>query len=78
MELQALPLVGLICMQPVRHGDQRGFFAETYNQERYVASGLNANFVQDNHSVSTEVGTLRGLHFHRRHLADSVPRAIPR
>ena len=63
MELQALPLVGLVSVQPKRHGDGRGFFAEAYNRERYVASGLNANFVQDNHSVSTAVGTLRGLHF---------------
>ena len=63
MELQALPLVGLVSVQPKRHGDGRGFFAETYNRERYMASGLNTNFVQDNHSVSTAVGTLRGLHF---------------
>lgn len=63
MQLQALQLRGLVCVRPERHGDDRGFFAETYNRERYTALGVNAKFVQDNHSVSTEVGTLRGLHF---------------
>ena len=48
---------------PNRHGDHRGFFAETYSRRKYAALGVDVEFVQDNHSVSKEVGTLRGLHF---------------
>jgi len=46
-----------------RFGDSRGFFAETYSLRKYEELGINFNFVQDNHSLSREVGTLRGLHF---------------
>ena len=46
-----------------RHGDHRGFFAETYSRRQYAELGINVDFVQDNHSLSREVGTLRGLHF---------------
>ena len=47
----------------MRHGDSRGFFAETYSRQRYVEMGIDVEFVQDNHSLSRSVGTLRGLHF---------------
>ena len=47
----------------IRHGDHRGFFAETYNRNKYSEFGIDVEFVQDNHSLSREVGTLRGLHF---------------
>ena len=46
-----------------RHGDHRGFFAETYSRRKYSELGIDVEFVQDNHSLSKEVGTLRGLHF---------------
>jgi dTDP-4-dehydrorhamnose 3,5-epimerase and related enzymes len=46
-----------------RFGDHRGFFAETYNQRTMHDQGIRNIFVQDNHSLSREVGTLRGLHF---------------
>lgn len=52
-----------ILITPRRHGDNRGFFAETYNKKKYLESGIDVEFVQDNHSLSTELGTLRGLHF---------------
>ena len=48
---------------PTRFSDHRGFFAETYSQERYSEIGVDCSFVQDNHSLSREVCTLRGLHF---------------
>ena len=51
----------LIC--PERFVDNRGFFAETYSQRRYAEMGIDVEFVQDNHSLSHAVGTLRGLHF---------------
>lgn len=48
---------------PKRYGDQRGFFAETYSRRKYFEYGIDCEFVQDNHSLSGEIGTLRGLHF---------------
>ncbi len=53
----------LIQIKSNRHSDHRGFFAETYNRRRYSELGIVDEFVQDNHSLSLEVGTLRGLHF---------------
>ena len=50
-------------IEPDRFVDQRGFFAETYSQRVYAELGINENFVQDNHSLSAEIGTVRGLHF---------------
>src|SRR3546814_19933770 len=57
----AIPEVRLIA--PVKHGDHRGFFSETYHSQAYAAAGIAADFVQDNHSLSAEPGTVRGLHF---------------
>jgi len=48
---------------PSRFGDKRGFFAETYSRQKYAGMGIGVEFVQDNHSLSRAVGTLRGLHF---------------
>ena len=48
---------------PKRYCDNRGFFCETYSKRRYEDLGINAEFVQDNHSLSHTTGTLRGLHF---------------
>ena len=48
---------------PQRFSDERGFFSETYNRKICLAMGLNVDFVQDNYSLSRDVGTLRGLHF---------------
>ena len=45
------------------HGDHRGFFAELYSRKRYLDFGIDVSFVQDNHSLSKQCGTLRGLHF---------------
>ena len=56
----APPLVQLI--RPRRHGDLRGWFAETYNRATFAALGVGSTFVQDNHSLSVPVFTLRGLH----------------
>lgn len=54
---------GLLLLVPTRHGDTRGFFAETYSRRVYKEYGILDEFVQDNHSISREVETLRGLHF---------------
>ena len=48
---------------PHRCDDGRGFFAETYSRRKYLELGIDVEFVQDNHSLSRDVETLRGLHF---------------
>jgi len=48
---------------PVRHGDARGWFTESYSRRRLAELGIADDFVQDNHSFSAARGTLRGLHF---------------
>lgn len=50
-------------MEPKVHGDHRGFFMESYNNQTFEQLGFNYSFVQDNHSLSAEAGTLRGLHY---------------
>ena len=56
-------LSGILLLTPKRFGDHRGFFAETYSQRVYAELGIDAEFVQDNHSLSAASGTVRGLHF---------------
>ncbi|MFV0473880.1 MAG: dTDP-4-dehydrorhamnose 3,5-epimerase [Pikeienuella sp.] len=56
-----IPEVKLIT--PSRFGDDRGWFSETWNAARMKAAGLDFDFVQDNHSLSRPVHTLRGLHY---------------
>jgi dTDP-4-dehydrorhamnose 3,5-epimerase len=65
MELQVVPLgiPDVKLVKPVKHGDARGFFSETYNKNAWAEAGLNLDFVQDNHSFSSVPGTLRGLHY---------------
>jgi dTDP-4-dehydrorhamnose 3,5-epimerase len=61
MRFTETELPGLILIEPDVHGDQRGFFLETYHFPRYREAGIDKAFVQDNHSRSSK-GTLRGLH----------------
>ena len=53
---------GLILIEPKVFSDERGFFLESYQKERFAEAGIDADFVQDNHSRSQQ-GTLRGLHY---------------
>ena len=53
----------LILLKPKRNDDNRGFFAEIYQREKYFEHGIDVDFVQENHSLSWKVGTIRGLHF---------------
>jgi dTDP-4-dehydrorhamnose 3,5-epimerase len=57
------PLAGLKLITPQKFGDNRGFFSETYNAEIWAKLGIPEQFVQDNHSLSVEKGTVRGLHY---------------
>lgn len=50
-------------IEPQRHGDARGWLAETYSQPAFAARGIHHRFVQENHSLSADRWTLRGLHF---------------
>ena len=55
-------LDGVVLVEPQVHGDERGFFVETFSQDAWRELGVDAEFVQHNHSRSSK-GTLRGLHF---------------
>jgi dTDP-4-dehydrorhamnose 3,5-epimerase len=55
-------LDGLVLLAPVVHGDERGFFVETFRADAWAEAGIDVAFVQDNHSRSRR-GTLRGIHF---------------
>ncbi|WP_019962222.1 dTDP-4-dehydrorhamnose 3,5-epimerase [Woodsholea maritima] len=63
MQVRDLALVGVKEITPQRFGDARGFFVETYNEERFRDAGLLTTWVQDNHSYSADPYVLRGLHF---------------
>ncbi len=63
MHIEETPLAGVKILTPARFGDDRGFFSETYSKRVLAEHGIGMAFVQDNHSLSHETGTLRGLHF---------------
>ncbi|GGE51754.1 dTDP-4-dehydrorhamnose 3,5-epimerase [Actibacterium pelagium] len=63
MDIQNTILPGVKLLIPRRFGDHRGFFSESWNKKVLADAGLEIEFVQDNHSLSREVGTVRGLHF---------------
>jgi dTDP-4-dehydrorhamnose 3,5-epimerase len=64
-------------IRPKRHGDARGWFTETYNRDTFTARGITCNFIQDNHSLSVQAFTLRGLHFQTPdHGQDKLVRCI--
>jgi len=66
---------GLCVITPAVHGDNRGYFMETYSQRDMAEAGLNINFVQDNQSCSSK-GVLRGLHFQKQYPQTKLVRAI--
>jgi len=63
MKATSLKLSGAKLLEPVVHGDHRGFFMESYNEQTMHAAGVTHQFIQDNHSLSAEPGVLRGLHY---------------
>ncbi len=63
MIIRPSSLRDVLVLEPKRFGDSRGFFSESWNQREMLNAGLDVTFVQDNHSMSQEVNTLRGLHF---------------
>ena len=68
-------IAGLCVITPTVHGDQRGYFMETYSQRDMAEAGLNILFVQDNQSMSTK-GVLRGLHYQINYPQTKLVRVI--
>ena len=69
------PIEGLYIIEPKVHGDNRGYFMETYSQRDMAEAGLNMVFVQDNQSMSVK-GVLRGLHFQKEYPQGKLVRVI--
>lgn len=63
MKITPLKLQGASLIEPVVHGDHRGFFVESFNEAVLLDKGIKHTFVQDNQSLSAQSGVLRGLHY---------------
>ena len=66
---------GVMAVDVKTYGDRRGYFMETYRRDNFVAAGIDAEFVQDNQSSSSQ-GVLRGLHFQIAHPQAKLVRVI--
>ncbi len=75
IKVEKCPIDGLYIIEPAVHGDNRGYFTETYNQKDMHEAGLDMVFVQDNQSMSTK-GVLRGLHFQKEFPQGKLVRVI--
>lgn len=75
IKVSKCPIEGLYIIEPAVHGDNRGYFMETYNQNDMHEAGLDMVFVQDNQSMSTK-GVLRGLHFQKEYPQGKLVRVI--
>jgi dTDP-4-dehydrorhamnose 3,5-epimerase len=73
MKVTPTELPEVLLLEPKIFGDERGFFFESYNRRELAEAGLNAEFVQDNHSRSTR-GVLRGLHYQIEHAQGKLVR----
>lgn len=73
MKFQKTPIADVVLIEPQVFGDARGFFVETWQAEKFAAAGINATFLQDNHSRSTQ-WTLRGLHLQVEHTQGKLVR----
>ena len=63
MDVTRLAIPEILILKPAKHGDERGFFSETYSRNALAKAGIALEFVQDNHAYSAQPGTVRGLHF---------------
>lgn len=75
IKVTTTPIEGLYVIEPTVHGDDRGYFVETYNQNDMHEAGLDMVFVQDNQSMSKK-GVLRGLHFQKQYPQGKLVRVI--
>ena len=69
MKIQETGLDGVLLLEPTVFGDHRGFFMESYTKKKFEEMGLSYDLIQDNHSLSSESGTLRGLHYQTNPMA---------
>lgn len=75
MKVTSTALPGVLLIEPAVHGDERGFFVETFQAERYrTMAGISLTFIQDNHSRSRR-GVLRGLHLQKARPQGKLVRA---
>ena len=65
MQLIPTAIPDVLLFEPKVFGDARGFFSEVWSRRALAEAGLDTEFVQDNHSLSTEAGVVRGLHFQK-------------
>lgn len=75
IDVKEAPISGLYVIEPTVHGDNRGYFMETYNLRDMKEVGLSMTFVQDNQSMSKK-GVLRGLHYQIKHPQGKLVRVI--
>jgi dTDP-4-dehydrorhamnose 3,5-epimerase len=75
MKVTPTMLADVLLIEPRVFGDARGFFFESYNRRAFAQAGLDAEFVQDNHSRSAR-GVLRGLHYQVEHAQGKLVRVI--
>ncbi len=75
IKVEKAPIEGLYVIEPTVHGDERGYFMETYNLNDMKEFGLDMVFVQDNQSMSVK-GVLRGLHFQKNYPQGKLVRVI--
>jgi len=73
MKFHKTPIADTILVEPQVFGDPRGFFMETWQVPKFAAAGIEASFVQDNHSRSTQ-WTLRGMHMQVEHTQGKLVR----
>jgi dTDP-4-dehydrorhamnose 3,5-epimerase len=75
MEIQKIAIPDVLLLEPRVFEDDRGFFMETYQLQKFIALGISNEFVQDNHSRSRK-GVLRGLHYQINHPQGKLVRVI--
>ena len=75
IKVEKTAIEGLVLIEPTVHGDDRGYFSETYNQNDFREAGIDAVFVQDNESMSKKC-VLRGLHFQKEFPQAKLVRVI--
>jgi dTDP-4-dehydrorhamnose 3,5-epimerase len=73
MKFTKTPIEGVVLIEPQVFGDARGFFMETWQEQKFKAAGIDAAYVQDNHSRSSR-WTLRGLHLQVEHTQGKLVR----
>jgi dTDP-4-dehydrorhamnose 3,5-epimerase len=71
MKITKTSIQDLLVIETIVHKDERGWFSETYNEQKFIEQGIHIKFVQDNHSYNKIKGILRGLHFQKEPYAQA-------